>query len=73
MIAHGGRQVLGPLSLERLDALVARTPLDRGDHVLELGCGKGELLVRLLARWPDATAKGFDRNPWFLAVARSAA
>jgi SAM-dependent methyltransferase len=65
--------VLGPLSGERLDALVERTPLARGDHVLELGCGKGDLLVRLLSRWPEATAEGFDRNPWFLAVARAAA
>lgn len=73
VIAHGDRSVLGPVSGERLDALVAAMPLDRGDHVLELGCGKGDLLVRLLARWPAATAEGFDRNPWFLAVARAAA
>jgi SAM-dependent methyltransferase len=65
--------VLGPLSGERLDELVARTPLGRGDHVLEPGCGKGDLLARLLARWPEATAEGFDRNPWFLATARSIA
>jgi SAM-dependent methyltransferase len=73
VIAHGDRSVLGPMSGERLDALAEGTPLGRGDHVLELGCGKGDLLVRLLARWPEATAEGFDRNPWFLAVARAAA
>ena len=73
VIAHGDRSVLGPMSGERLDALVARMPLDRGDHVLELGCGKGDLLVRLLRRWTQATAEGFDRNPWFLAAAREAA
>jgi SAM-dependent methyltransferase len=73
VIAHGDRRILGPLSDGRLDELVVRTPLGRGDHVLELGCGKGELLVRLLARWPEATAEGFDRNPWFLAAARSIA
>jgi SAM-dependent methyltransferase len=73
VIAHGDRQVLGPVSAERLDELVERTPLGRGDHVLELGCGKGDLLARLLARWPEATAEGFDRNPWFLASARSIA
>jgi trans-aconitate methyltransferase len=58
---------------ERLDALVARAPLGSGDHVLEIGCGKGDLLTRLLARWPEATAEGFDRNPWFLEIARSIA
>ena len=65
--------MLGPLSTVRLDALVGRTPLGQGDHVLELGCGKGDLLIRLLARWPAATAEGFDRNPWFLSTARSIA
>lgn len=65
--------MLGPLSADRIDALVARTPLGRGDHVLEIGCGKGDLLTRLLARWPEATGEGFDRNPWFLAAAREIA
>ena len=73
VIAHGDRSVLGPIWGERLDGLVARTPLERGDHVLELGCGKGDLLARLLSRWPEATAEGFDQNPWFLAAARAAA
>jgi SAM-dependent methyltransferase len=73
VIAHGDRSVLGPISGERLDRQVERTPLHRGDHVLELGCGKGELVARLLSRWPEATAEGFDRNPWFLASARAAA
>lgn len=41
--------------------------------MLEVGCGKGDLLVRLLRRWPGATAEGFDRNPWFLADARAVA
>jgi len=56
-----------------LHALVERCDLRAGDHVLEVGCGKGDLLVRLLARWPGATAEGFDRNPWFLSEARAAA
>lgn len=50
-----------------------RCDLAGGDHALEVGCGKGDLLVRLLRRWPGATAEGFDRNPWFLAEARAAA
>jgi hypothetical protein len=72
-IAHADRRILGPISSDRLDALVERCALDPGDHVLEVGCGKAELLVRLLARWPGATAEGFDRNPWFLAEGRVAA
>jgi SAM-dependent methyltransferase len=73
VIAHGDRRILGPVSSDRLDALVERCPLATGDHVLEVGCGKGEFLVRLLARWPGATAEGFDRNSWFLADARERA
>ena len=72
-IAHGTRCILGPIDDARLDTLVAACPLERGDHALEIGCGKAELLMRLLARWPDGTAEGFDRNPWFLADGRAAA
>ncbi len=73
VIAHAERTVLGPISVERLEGLVARTMLRRGDHVIEPGCGKGALLARLLSRWPEATADGFDRNPWFLDAAREVA
>lgn len=72
-IAHADRQVLGPMSPVRLEALVERCALDAGDHVLEVGCGKGAFLLASLARWTGATAEGFDRNPWFLADARAAA
>lgn len=61
------------MSSERLTALVERCALGPGDHVLEVGCGKGAFLVALLTRWPEATGEGFDRNPWFLADARAAA
>ena len=72
-IAHGTRRILGPIDDARLERSSSACPLERGDHVLEIGCGKAELLVRLLARWPGATAEGFDRNPWFLADGRAAA
>ncbi len=29
--------------------------------------------MRLLRRWPGASAEGFDRNPWFLEAGRAAA
>ena len=72
-IAHAERRILGPIADARLSALVEACPLVRGDHVLETGCGKAELLVRSLTRWPTATAEGFDRNPWFLAEGQAAA
>jgi SAM-dependent methyltransferase len=72
-IAHGDRQILGPMSRARLEGLAGACPLSSGDHVLELGVGKGAFVATLLGRWPGATAEGFDRNPWFLAAARAAA
>ncbi len=73
VIAHGGRTVLGPLAADRLDALADVLALVPGARIVELGCGKADLLIRVLRRWPTASAEGFDRNPWFLADARAAA
>ncbi len=61
---------MGP---DRLDALVEAIAPVPGWRAVELGCGKADFLVRLLRRWPDITAEGFDRNPWFLAEAQAAA
>ena len=72
-IAHGGRRVLGPISDSRLDTIVGRIPLPAAAHTVELACGKGELLGRLLAANPDARATGVDRSPWFLADAAARA
>jgi hypothetical protein len=72
-LAHVGRRVLGPISDARLDSLVARLALPGQATVVELACGKGELLVRLLAARPSALATGVDRSPWFLAEARDRA
>jgi SAM-dependent methyltransferase len=61
------------MSRTRLGAIAAACASARCDHALELGAGKGAFLVAWLARSPEATAEGFDRNPWFLATARAAA
>ena len=41
------------------------------DRVLDVGCGTGELLARLAARYPDATLAGVDPVPAMLEVART--
>ena len=58
--------MLGPISDERLDAIIDRLDLPAGARVLELAPGKGELVIRLLAAHPGARATGIDRSPWFL-------
>jgi SAM-dependent methyltransferase len=72
-IAHAGRTLLGPLSAARADALARAISMPPDGRIVELGCGKADLLIRLLLVHAGATAEGFDRNPWFLANARSAA
>jgi SAM-dependent methyltransferase len=67
-IAHGGRTILGPTSPRDLEALLDAAGLRPGDRVLDIGCGKGDLLVRAARR--GATGLGIDRNPAFLDDAR---
>lgn len=50
----------GPLSVSRADQLIRSLgPLD-GQHVVDLGCGWAELLLRTLAVDPTATGHGVD-------------
>jgi cyclopropane fatty-acyl-phospholipid synthase-like methyltransferase len=59
-LAHAGLSFNAPLSEERADALVAALPISPGHHVLDLGCGWGELLLRILAAHPATTGTGVD-------------
>lgn len=71
-IAHAGLPFQNPLDEAKVDALVARLPLRPGDRVVDLGCGKAELLLRIIGRH-DVTALGIDLSPFFLAEARAEA
>ncbi len=81
-IAHAGRALLGPLSVASVDALLARlapgapgapgTPGAAGPTVLDVGCGKGEILVRASLRL-GADGTGVDPNAAFVADARARA
>ncbi|MFO1541398.1 MAG: SAM-dependent methyltransferase, partial [Chloroflexota bacterium] len=70
-LAHAGRAILGPLDDADLDAVLADLPVEPASRVLDIGCGKGELLVRLAAR--GASGVGIDHNPWHLRDARARA
>ena len=59
-LAHAGLTFNAPLSEERANALVAALPISPGHHVLDLGCGWGELLLRILAAHPATTGTGVD-------------
>ena len=49
---------------------MSRLRVARSDRVLDVGCGTGELLARLAAKYPAAHLSGLDPVPEMLEVAR---
>ncbi|MER7515465.1 class I SAM-dependent methyltransferase [Streptomyces sp. NPDC126499] len=60
----------GPLSEARAGRIVARLADASPRTVLDIGCGWGELLLRLLAAVPEAQGLGIDINGEDLALGR---
>jgi cyclopropane fatty-acyl-phospholipid synthase-like methyltransferase len=69
-IAHRDLSFCCPLSSAKLDQLVELLDLPPQAHVLDVGCGKAELLLRVLQRY-DATGIGADPNVGFIQDART--
>jgi SAM-dependent methyltransferase len=61
-----------PLSADRADALIARLDLPARAMALDVGCGQGELLLRIAARW-GCQGLGVDLDAASIAAARTAA
>ena len=72
-LAHSRLTFNAPLSQERADGLVSMLALAPGRHALDLGCGWGELLLRVVAAHPAATGTGVDADRQALDRARRAA
>jgi SAM-dependent methyltransferase len=51
-----------PLSDAHADRLLTSLQLSRGTRIVDLGCGKAELLLRALARAPELTGEGVDED-----------
>ncbi|HEY4348054.1 MAG TPA: class I SAM-dependent methyltransferase [Gaiellaceae bacterium] len=49
-IAHGQMPFHNPISETAIDGLIDRLPLQPGDEMLDVGCGRGELLIRIAKR-----------------------
>ncbi|MBT2418654.1 class I SAM-dependent methyltransferase [Streptomyces sp. ISL-22] len=60
----------GPLSETRAHSLVQRLTRTNPTTVLDIGCGWGELMLRILAAAPEATGTGIDVNAEDLARGR---
>lgn len=74
-IAHHDRVLLGPVSECSVDELLAhvRVPsAPQPPRVLDIGCGKGEMLLRAMERL-NGSGVGVDPNPSFIAAARARA
>ena len=61
---------MNPLAEEDVDEMIEALELEPGAHLLDLGCGKAEILLRIVERYPDVRATGLDNSPAVLAEAR---
>ena len=71
-ITHGDRPFHNPLDPARIDEAIDRLGVRAGDRVLDVGCGPGELLVRIAER-TGAGGLGIDRSPIVIDQARQRA
>jgi SAM-dependent methyltransferase len=71
-IGHADMAIMNPLSDATVDELVERLDLPAGARVLDLGCGKAEVLIRIVERY-GANGIGVELSPHLLAEARAAA
>jgi SAM-dependent methyltransferase len=69
-IAHEGLAFMNPLAEEDVDEMIEALELEPGAHVLDLGCGKAEILLRIVERYQEVRATGLDHSPAVLAEAR---
>lgn len=61
-----------PLSVDRVDALIELLDLSPGAQVLDIGCGTGAMLERVVRRW-GARGVGVDNQTACIDVARARA
>ncbi|MFE6611607.1 methyltransferase domain-containing protein [Amycolatopsis sp. NPDC057786] len=72
-LAHARHPVASPLGDESVRQLLERGLGDGDGHVLDLGCGGGEWLLRALVAYPKLRAVGVDVSDGALTRARHAA
>jgi len=71
IVAHRDLAIMNPLSSDTLDAAIGQLELSANAHVIDIGCGKGELLRRVVATYACA-AEGIDSSPELIDEAHAA-
>jgi SAM-dependent methyltransferase len=69
-IAHRDHVYCNPIGAEKIDRVLALLDLSPVARVIDVGCGKGELLARVAERY-GASGVGIDTNGEFLREARA--
>jgi SAM-dependent methyltransferase len=69
-ITHRDHVLCNPTTVEKLDELIGLLQLDRRASVLDIACGKAELLVRLAEAF-DINGVGIDKSPFAIADAEA--
>lgn len=68
-IAHKNHVFCSPLNSDNLNKLIDILPLDENSKVIDIGCGKGEILLRLIEKF-KLKAIGVDLCKEWLEIAR---
>lgn len=71
-IAEGHHRILNPTTHEKLMLVGELCHLDKGTHVLDLACGKAEMLCQWAKHW-DITGTGVDISTVFIDSAKKRA
>ena len=65
-VTHRYHVVCNPMSTAKLDEIIGLLKLNSGSVVLDIACGKGEMLIRLAERY-KVSGVGVDISPYFVA------
>jgi len=68
-IGHVDHHFMNPMSEAKFDEIIEMLRLPAGARVLDVGCGKAPLLLRIAERW-DCTGVGVELSPSFFADAK---
>jgi cyclopropane fatty-acyl-phospholipid synthase-like methyltransferase len=65
-ITHESHEICNPMSSTKLDELIGVLKLNPGSSVLDIACGKGEIITGIAERY-EVSGAGVDLSPYFAA------